>query len=99
RAARAGPQPELPAPRPATAPRPGQCGQDRAGPGRALPVRDERGQIGGIEAVAFGVLVFVLGLLIVVNAWGVVDAKVAAAAAAHDAARAYVEAPSREAAE
>jgi hypothetical protein len=36
----------------------------------------------------------VVGGLLVANAWGVVDAKVAAEAAAREAARAYVEAPS-----
>ncbi len=52
---------------------------------------DERGAIGGVEGLAFGVLVFVFGTLIIVNAWGVVDAKMATAAAAREAARAYVE--------
>lgn len=61
--------------------------------------RDECGQIGGIEAVTFGVLIFVLGTLVIANAWGVVDAKLAAGAAAREAARAYVEAPSPTAAE
>ena len=55
--------------------------------------RDEAGQVGGIEAVVFGVLVFVVGTLVVANAWGVIDAKLAASAAAREAARAYVEAP------
>lgn len=59
-----------------------------SGPGR----RDERGQVGGIEALAFGVLVFVFGTLLVVNAWAVVDAKSAAATAAREAARTFVEA-------
>lgn len=54
--------------------------------------RDESGQVGGLEAVVFGVLVFVVGTLVVVNAWGVIDAKLAAGAAAREAARAYVEA-------
>jgi hypothetical protein len=54
--------------------------------------RDEAGQVGGLEAVAFGMLVFVVGTLVVVNAWGVIDAKLAAGAAAREAARAYVEA-------
>jgi hypothetical protein len=53
----------------------------------------ERGQ-GGIEAVVLGVLVFVAGVLVVANAWGVLDAKLAASSAAREAARAYVEAPS-----
>lgn len=54
--------------------------------------RDEAGQVGGLEAVVFGVLVFVVGTLVIVNAWGVIDAKLAAGAAAREAARAYVEA-------
>ena len=52
---------------------------------------DERGQMGGLEAVAFGVLVLVLGMLGAASAWAVVDTKVAAASAAREAARAYVE--------
>jgi hypothetical protein len=54
--------------------------------------RDERGQAAGLEAVTFGLLLFVGGSLLVANAWGVVDAKLAASAAAREAARAYVEA-------
>ena len=50
--------------------------------------------VGGVEAVVFGLLVFVVGVLVVANAWGVIDAKMAAAAAAREAARAYVKAPS-----
>jgi hypothetical protein len=53
--------------------------------------RDERGQVGGLEALAFGLLIFVLGTLIVANAWAVVDAKFAAENAARQAARSYVE--------
>ena len=53
---------------------------------------DERGT-GGAEVLAFGVLVFVVGVLVVANAWGVVDANFAVAGAAREAARAYVEAP------
>ena len=56
-------------------------------------LRDEDGAVGGIETLPFGVLVFVVGTLIVVNAWGVVDAKLAVAGAAREAVRAYVEAP------
>ncbi|HZQ28689.1 MAG TPA: hypothetical protein VFA94_13415 [Acidimicrobiales bacterium] len=54
---------------------------------------DDCGQVGGIEGLVFGVLIFVLGTLVVVNAWNVVDAKLAVTAAAREAARAYVEAP------
>lgn len=39
----------------------------------------------------FGVLVFVLGTLVVANAWGVIDAKLAASSAAREAARAFVQ--------
>jgi hypothetical protein len=60
--------------------------------------RDEAGQVAGVEGLAFGVLVFVLGTLLIANAWGVVDAKMAATAAAREAARTYVEAPSEAAA-
>ncbi len=41
----------------------------------------------------FGVLIFVVGALLVTNAWGVVDAEIAADAAAREAVRTYVEAP------
>ena len=60
--------------------------------------RDERGQVGGIEGLAFGVLVFVFGTLVVANAWGVIDAKLAATSAAREAARTYVESESESAA-
>jgi len=56
-------------------------------------VRDERGQMAGIEAVVFGMLILVVGVLLVSNAWGVIDAKTAAREAAREAARAYVTAP------
>ena len=59
-------------------------------PGRR---RDESGQVGGIEAVAFGMLVLVIGVLIISNAWGVIDAKTAAAEAAREAARTFATAP------
>jgi len=55
---------------------------------------DERGAVGGVEGLAFGVLVFVFGLLLVANAWGVIDAKMATTTAAREAARSYVEATS-----
>jgi hypothetical protein len=54
---------------------------------------DERGVVGGAEVLPFGFLVFVVGTLLLVNAWGVIDGKMAAAAAAREAARAYVESP------
>jgi putative hemolysin len=52
----------------------------------------DRGQVGGVEALPFGILVFVVGALLVANAWAVVDAKLAVDAAARQAARHYVEA-------
>ncbi len=55
--------------------------------------RGDRGQVGGIEVLPFGVLIFVVGALLVANAWGVVDAEVAADSAARQAVRTYVEAP------
>ena len=59
----------------------------------------EAGQVGGIEGLVFGVLVFVFGTLLVANAWGVIDAKLAATSAAREAARTYVEAASEDEAE
>lgn len=47
-----------------------------------------------MEAVIFGVLIFVVGTLVIANAWSVIDAKMAAAAAAREATRAFVEAES-----
>jgi hypothetical protein len=54
---------------------------------------DESGQVAGIEAIPFGLLTFVVGALIVANAWAVIDAKIAVSAAAREATRAYAEAP------
>jgi hypothetical protein len=55
--------------------------------------RDESGQVAGMEAIPFGLLTFVVGTLLIANAWAVVDAKMAVSAAAREATRAYVEAP------
>lgn len=54
--------------------------------------RGERGQVAGIEALPFGLLIFTVGTLLIVNLWGVVDSKFAADAAAREAARYIVEA-------
>ena len=54
--------------------------------------RGDAGQVGGIEAIPFGVLIFVIGTLLIANAWAVVDAKFATDAAARQAARSFVEA-------
>jgi hypothetical protein len=62
---------------------------------RRVAARAEReaGQVGGIEVLPLAVLVFVVGTLLVANAWAVVDAKAAAGTAAREAARAYAETP------
>ena len=59
---------------------------------------DDHGQVAGIEVLPFGLLTFVVGMLLVANAWGVVDAKMATTSAAREAVRAYVEAPDADAA-
>ena len=53
--------------------------------------RGDAGQVGGIEALPFGLLIFVLGSLLIANAWAVVDAKFATDSAARQAARTFVE--------
>jgi hypothetical protein len=55
--------------------------------------RNEAGAVGGLEALPFGVLVFVVGTLLIANTWAVIDAKLAANSAAREATRTYVEAP------
>jgi Mg2+/Co2+ transporter CorC len=50
------------------------------------------GQVGGMEVLPIGILVFVVVVLLVANMWGVVDSRVAVDAAAREAARTYVEA-------
>ena len=52
----------------------------------------DQGQVGGIEALPFGLLIFVVGTLLIANAWAVVDAKFATDAAARQAVRTFVEA-------
>lgn len=52
----------------------------------------EYGQVGGIEVLPFGFLVFVAVTLLLANAWGVIDAKLAVTSSAREAVRAYVEA-------
>lgn len=47
--------------------------------------------VGGFEVLPFGFLVLVAGSLLVANAWGILDGKIAASAAAREAARAFVE--------
>ena len=54
-------------------------------------LRGDAGQVGGIEALPFGLLIFVAGSLLIANAWAVVDAKFATDAAARQAVRTFVE--------
>jgi Flp pilus assembly protein TadG len=54
--------------------------------------RDDRGFGGGTEAVPFGVLVFVMGTLLLVNLWAVIDTKMALNAAAREHVHAMAEA-------
>ena len=58
---------------------------------RRVNSRDESGQIAGIEGVAFGFLIFVVGALIIANGWALIDGKAAASAAAREATRSIVE--------
>ena len=53
--------------------------------------RGDAGFVGGAEAIVFGVVVFVFGLLLMFNAWAVVDAKMAVSSAARETVRTLVE--------
>jgi flavin-binding protein dodecin len=64
-----------------------------------MTTADESGQLGGMEAIAFGLLVLIVGTLLISNAWGVIDAKSAASEAARQAARTYATAPVTQASE
>lgn len=54
---------------------------------------DDRGAVGGLEGLAFGVLIFVSGMLLIMSVWTVIDTKMAVAMAAREAVRSYVETP------
>ncbi len=56
-------------------------------------VPSESGFVAGADALLVGVLVFVMGTLVALNAWSVVDARFATASAAREAVRAAVETP------
>ncbi|HZU71727.1 MAG TPA: hypothetical protein VE990_03050 [Acidimicrobiales bacterium] len=58
----------------------------------------DAGQVAGVEMLFFGALIFVVGILVVANAWGVLDAKLVAGDAAREAAWAFVQAGSQSAA-
>jgi hypothetical protein len=68
------------------------------GPRTGIDWRSDSGQVAGIEVLPFGILTFVIGMLLVVNAWAIVDADLATTSAAREAVRAYVEAPDGDAA-
>jgi hypothetical protein len=53
---------------------------------------DDRGQVGGIEVLPFAILIFVIGALLVTNAWAVIDVKMAVNAATREGARTAAEA-------
>ena len=55
----------------------------------------ESGQAAGIESIPFGILVFVGGVLLVINLWSVVDTRASLDSAARDYLRAYTAAPDR----
>lgn len=52
--------------------------------------RNQRGALGGIEGVAFGVLIFAMGSFVMLSAWAVVHAKVGTQSAARELVRAVV---------
>ncbi len=52
---------------------------------------DQAGLSAGAEVLAFGFLVFVVGTIVALNGWAVLDADLAANAAAREATRAVVE--------
>jgi len=57
--------------------------------------RDEAGQVAGLEAITFGLLTFVVAVLLAANAWAVVDAKMTMATAAREAVRGHGRDPDR----
>lgn len=57
--------------------------------------RSERAQMAGIESIPFGILVFVAGTLLIVNAWATVTTRTTATSIAREYLRAYTNAPSQ----
>ena len=68
------------------------------GPRRPPRLRGELGQAGGAEVLPLALLTLVFAMLLVVNAWSVVDADLATTSAAREAVRAFVEAPDEQSA-
>lgn len=52
----------------------------------------DAGQVGGIEVLPFGFLVFISVTLLLANAWAVIDSKLATTSASREAVRTFVEA-------
>ncbi|HEX4864788.1 MAG TPA: hypothetical protein VFV02_11985 [Acidimicrobiales bacterium] len=64
---------------------------------RAGRAESDAGFVGGFAGLLFGVAIFVIGTLLAAYAWSVVETKAATSAAAREAARSYIAAPSPEA--
>ena len=62
-----------------------------ANAGPMFRLRGDAGVVGGFEVLPFGFLLFVGVTLLFVNAWGVIDTKLAVSTAAQHAARSYSE--------
>lgn len=60
----------------------------------SLRADSEAGFVGGFAGLLFGLAIFLVGTLLAAYAWSVVETKAAASAAAREAARSYIEAPS-----
>lgn len=58
----------------------------------------DQGQVGGIEVIPFGVLTFIIAMLVIANVWGVIDSELSTSSAAREAVRAFVEAPDEDSA-
>lgn len=54
-----------------------------------IPHRNDRGVVGGGEALAFGTLILLAGALLVVNLWSILDTRTAVDAAAREYLRSY----------
>ena len=52
---------------------------------------DDRGFVAGAEMLLFGVFAFVMGSLLIINVWNVVDSTLAVSAAAREGARTFTE--------
>jgi hypothetical protein len=64
-------------------------------PPRCPRMTGERGLVAGAEALAVGSLVLVAGMLLLVNAWAVIDTRIALDSAAREYLRTYTEADSQ----